>query len=235
MALDPAGFIAALRLHEKLVLLTLSERYGWLTRLRFDSAVAGSMLVELHLSGRIQITGKRFALVSGDPLGSPALDKVVEEIFRSVQSDRKPRIRRWVGRILKQRPCEEVFEQFMEQGVLRQRKVRRLGMFSVMRYAFEDTTVEEELRRALRPHLLYGSSADSRTAALIGLVDATGLLEYIVSLRELPRIAQNVKAMVKQTGETIAAVRRAIFLYRFLPYISAASSLAGLLFGILRW
>ena len=223
-----------MQMHEKLVLLALSKRYSWFTRLRFDSAVAGAMLVDLHFSGRIQITGKRFALVSGEPLGSPAIDRVLGEIFERVKPAGRPRISRWVRRLVKERPCRDVIEQFLEQGVVRVRKVRRFGIFTVTHYVFRDSTQQEQLPRALRPHVLYGSSADSRTAALIGLADATGLLEYIVSLRELGRSAQNVKAMVKLAGETIAAVRRAVYLHRFLPYISAAISLAGLLFGILR-
>lgn len=40
-----------LTLHQQLVLLTLRERYGLLSRLRFDSAVAGAILAELHFSG----------------------------------------------------------------------------------------------------------------------------------------------------------------------------------------
>ena len=54
MALDPAGFIAALRLHEKLVLLTLSERYGLFTRLGLDSTVGAALLAELHFTSRIR-------------------------------------------------------------------------------------------------------------------------------------------------------------------------------------
>ena len=234
MALDAGDSITSLRLHEKIALLTLSERYGWLTRLRFDSAVAGAMLVELHFSGRIQITGKRFALVSGERLGSPAIDRVLDDIFEWVIPTRSPRISRWVGRIIKGQPCRKVLEQFQEQGIVRLQKVRRFGLLSVKRHVLQDSAIEEQLPRALRPYVLYGSSTDSRTAALIGIADATGLLEYIVSLRELGRSAQNVKALIKQAGETIAAVRRAIYLYRFLPYVSAAVSLAGLLFGILK-
>ena len=234
MAMDPAGSIAALRLHERLVLLTLSERYGLFTRLGLDSSVSAALLAELHYSGRIRITGNRFALVSQEPLGSPVLDQAIKRLFERVKPNRTPRISRWVTKLIQMNPYESVIDQLLEQDFIRLDREYALGFWIREKYVFEDTAVEEELLRFLRPPLLYGSGSDSRTAALLGLAQAAGLLETLVPIRDLGRSRQNVKALVKQAGEVIAATRRAIYLYRLGPVITAVLSLAGMLFGILR-
>ncbi len=234
MALDPAGSIAALRLHEKLVLLTLSERYGLFTRLGLDSSVGAALLAELHFTGRIRITGKRFALVSQEPLGSPIPDRAIERIFERVKPNRTPRLNRWITKLIKISPYGSVISQLLEQDFIRLHREYALGFWIREKYVFEDSGVEEKLLRFLRRPLLYGSGADSQTAALLGLAQAAGLLEALVPIRDLGRSRQNMRALVKQAGEVIAAARQAIYLYRLGPVISAVLSVAGVLFGILR-
>jgi hypothetical protein len=97
----------------------------------------------------------------------------------------------------------------VDAGVLRREAHRVLWIFPADRYPAASTAPEAALRLALRAALLEGAAPDERTAALIGLLRACGLLDEVVPAEQ--RSAARARAEAIAGEQTVAkGVRGAI-------------------------
>lgn len=67
-------------------------------------------------------------------------------------------------------------QRLMDRGLITQEKRRVLGLFRTTRWPATDAAHEADLRRRIRAVLEDGAEPDPRTAAVIGLVYASGAM-----------------------------------------------------------
>ncbi|MEP7178969.1 MAG: GPP34 family phosphoprotein [Pseudonocardiales bacterium] len=170
-----------------------------------DCGLAGAVLLELTLAGRIDVVDGKISVLDAAPTGEQVTDIVLQRISTEGRS-RKPQW--WVGKLRsKIRPA--VLARLTERGVLRHAEHKVMGLFPVQRYPAVDSAVQTAARTRLDMAVVKGVQPDPRTAALASLLDACGLAKR--ASPDLDR--RQLRARMKQIDESQwagAAVRKAI-------------------------
>ncbi|MER6303663.1 GPP34 family phosphoprotein [Kitasatospora sp. NPDC001539] len=174
-------------LAEELMLLSLDDESG----VAKDSsgagwAVAGGLLADLALAGRVALDGGRISVTDRTPTGDPLLDERLERLVE------------WVGRKGPDRAkatdwltkdhataVRATVQRLCERGLVVEERHRLLGLFPVRRYPEADGSVERELRGRLTAVIRHHETPDVRTATLIALLHAARL--HGLAFADLPR------------------------------------------------
>ncbi len=200
-------------LAEDLLLLLLDDATGRPTAdsASLDYALAGALLLELALAGRIDVVpagARRATVVVRD--GDPVADDVLADVLRRVgeRSRRPEQLVPALSKGLRRR----LLARLAERGLVR-REARRV--LAVIRYDVWPATghgVEAALRGRLRDVLVAGATPDPRTAALVALLSSINAAHRVVG--ELDR---GSRAAVRARARAIAedawaaqAVQRAV-------------------------
>jgi hypothetical protein len=168
--------------------------------------LAGPVVTELLLQGAVRVT-ERGRLVAGHPTG----DELLDDVLLGIRASRPRPVTSWV-RALAGRSVDlhqRLARRLVHAGVLRQERRRLLGVLPVRRYVVADETVVEELRGRLRAGLLGQGALDPRTASLVGLVGACGLVDGLID-RDQRRAARRRAATIGAADPAGAAVSAAI-------------------------
>lgn len=185
---------------EDLLLLLLDDDSGKLTSTYLDIAIGGALLVELTLAGTVAVTEGHGlwsrdkvvatdAATPSDPLLADSLD-MVRLRDRSAQD--------LVGRLGKKRR-DPLLERLERRGVLRLEEDKVLGLFPRKRWPAIDSSHETDLRRHIGDALVRGLQPDERTAALIALLSALGVVSKVVDREGLS--ASEVKKRAKAVAQ----------------------------------
>ncbi|MCX5380883.1 GPP34 family phosphoprotein [Streptomyces sp. NBC_00091] len=163
-------------LAEEIMLLSLDDESGSAQQRQAASwAVAGGILLELVLAGRVSVDGKFLEMTDTAPTGDPLLDSRTALIEPWLLRGRgRRRVTAW---LTKDQPkaVTATLESLCARGVVVEEKHKALGMFPIRRYPEADGAVERELRDRLRAVVLDGAEPDVRTASLIALVHSAKL------------------------------------------------------------
>jgi hypothetical protein len=139
-----------------------------------DNGLGGALLLELALTGRVDVVDKRVVVLDRGHLGDPLLDENLDRIAAD-DKGRKPGY--WVSKFAQDaRP--RVLRKLVADGVLTMEKDRVLGVFPRTRYPAAlgaEPPVETDARQRMRAALVGDGPVESRTAALCALVAATDL------------------------------------------------------------
>ncbi|MFF5701303.1 GPP34 family phosphoprotein [Streptomyces sp. NPDC012794] len=209
----------AITLAEEVVLLSLDDESGS-TQQRQSAgwAVAGGLLLELVLEGKVSVTGKRLELTDDTPTGEPLLDSRTELIGTWLRQRAKHGVSEW---LTKDQPkaVPAAVARLCERGVVAEEKRKVLGVFPVRRYPEADGTVERELRDRLRAVVLDGAEPDTRTAGLIALIHSTKLhglafpdgprkpvAARMAEIAEGQWAAESVRAAIRDTQAAMVAI-----------------------------
>ncbi|MEU4566044.1 GPP34 family phosphoprotein [Micromonospora sp. NPDC023956] len=170
--------------------------------------LAGAVLLDLTLAGRIEVADDRVVVVDPSPLGQPTLDAALTRIGAEAKR-RRPKD--WITR-LSGDLRGPVLDELVEAGVLRREAGRVLGLFPRTRFP-STTGVEPAAEASARQRMHLAVATDgpvpARTAALVSLTRAVGLDRKL--FRDLPK--DQVKRRLKEIGEgswASAATRRAV-------------------------
>jgi hypothetical protein len=136
-----------------------------------DAAVAGAVLAELALSGRIDLDGTKVVAADTSPLGDEELDTALARIAGE-KKERKPEW--WVGKLNSGKLRQRLLSRLAERGVLSERQTKILGIFPSTRYPENDPGVEQEIRARVES-VLAGAEPDERVAMLIAVLHACKL------------------------------------------------------------
>lgn len=204
--------LADLRLHERALLLALHDERGTIHRAgMYAYAVAGGLLAELLLEGRIELVerkrGKPLVTVArATQVGDPVADELLERIRTA---KRRAPLDRWVGRVAgSARLKHRVAVQLARKGVLRQEEERVLLLFRRKIYPEIDPAPERQLIASLREALLGDSDqVEQRTAILAVLGWHAGLLRSALDRKELKGRKQRVEALAR--GDAVADATKA--------------------------
>ncbi|MFI5697126.1 GPP34 family phosphoprotein [Kribbella sp. NPDC051586] len=177
-----------------------------------DYALAGAVLIELTLQGKLDITSQgsgekpgRLKVVNGAPTGDPILDERLSYVFG--KPGKKPKDQ--IGALSK-RLRDQLLIRLAERGVLEQEEGRVLGLFPVTRWPAKDARHEAEVRAQLQSVLTQGMAPDQRTGALIALLSALNVVPKVVTDAVDKRALQQRAKEIAESDWAADAVKRAV-------------------------
>ncbi len=203
-----------LTLSEELLLISLREKkdgLGFSAGFELPYALAGAILLELYLGNRVRLEGKKVVVCNPTPTGSGLADELLEKIA----SSRKPKkAAAWIesfgehGKKLEKAAASSL----VAQGILREEEKRFLWVIPYTGYAAADTSARFALKQRLRGLVLGGEKADEHSLALLSLVRAAGLLDYVFTKDEMRRAKRRVEELVKDEaiGQAVAEALEAV-------------------------
>ncbi|WP_433089218.1 GOLPH3/VPS74 family protein [Dactylosporangium sp. CA-052675] len=186
--------------------------------LRLNYGLAGAVLLDLALAGRVDIAEDRVAVRDATPTGDP----VADEALARIAAEEKPRkADAWI-QPLADGLRAKVLDRQIEAGVLRKEQDRVLWVFPRTRFASAtgsqpaaETAVRAELTAAIDGNGDEDGEVPARAAALIGLVQVSGLAEEVFPGRAREELQGRLDAItagnraadaVRQTVRRIQAV-----------------------------
>lgn len=141
-----------------------------------DPALAGALLGELALDGRITIANGQVFLADDRPRQDPVADRILNEV---VQRGDGHAARAWV-RFLAPRVRHQVGERLVNAGTVRRDRARRLNLRTTVRWPGVDPN-RVAVPRVVLTTLLERTDEplDTRTAMLAVLVRSGGVLRVL--------------------------------------------------------
>lgn len=185
-----------LSIPEEILLLSLDDEKGTpvdVPAIQIDCAIAGAILMDLALRGRIDTGLAELFTVSTEPTGDPLLDEVLECIV----ADPEPHDAAYWVQVLSHRSGDyrdQIAERLVEAKILKRVEERLLWFFGSRRYPQIDGGEEREVKRRIVNVLLDDGLPDPRDIVILTLADTCGVLDRILSAREL----KNVEGRLRQ-------------------------------------
>ncbi len=177
-----------------------------------DYALAGAVLVELTMLGRLDIAGDgeevkrgRLKVLDATPTG----DAILDERLAYVADKPGKRPKDQIGRLSK-KLREQLLARLAERGVLTADEDKVLGIFPVTRWPAEDGRHEAEVRSALESVLKIGTSPDQRTGALIAVLSALNVVPKIVTDAVDKKALKQRAKEIAESDWAADAVRKAV-------------------------
>lgn len=195
-------------LAEELVLLAYDDNGAARgTGTNLDYGLAGALLHELSMAGRIEVAGKHVAVVDPTPTG----DTLVDAALSRIAGDPKRRTpKAWVTRLAKH-ARQPVLDRLVAAGVLRRETDKLLWVFPRTRYPTQggvQPPAKADARQRIRAAVTTTGPVDARTTALGGLVGALGWGRRV--LPDLPKKQVKAELATMQKASWVAtAVRKA--------------------------
>jgi hypothetical protein len=163
---------------------------------RLDFALAGAVLLELALDGRIDVLPgrpRKAAVVVVD--SRPVEDELLDGALRQVDRRRKPAHQ--LVPVLNKGLRERLIARGERSGSLRAERGRVLGLIPVERWPAADSTRRRDVLQRLSDVLVRGASPDPRTSALVALLASIKAAHVVVG--PLPRAER--KAVDRRASE----------------------------------
>jgi hypothetical protein len=172
-------------------------------------ALGGAQLLELSLAGRVTVDPESVAVLDAKPIGDPELDELLAKIVSTRDQPRRPG--HWVMR-RKSKAVPLYMRRLVHTGALSSRRIRILGLIPRRIFPIVDQWLHAQAREEIEAALADPAPPEARTAALIGLVSATGLADRLIadagSRERAARIASD-DAVASAVGRAVGAVRPA--------------------------
>lgn len=185
-------------LAEEIVLLTLDDESGHelgRTGMAAGLALAGAVLMELSLAGRVDTDGHHLLLPSAAPTGVPVLDSSLRLLTQETPADSRAALMLLLREGYSRR--EAVLDGLVAMGLLRRESGRFLRLFSGRYPKVAGRRETDEVRRRLRALAFSQDIPDPRDALLFGLVRSAGLLRLLFSDDELDTVRNRIDLVVK--------------------------------------
>lgn len=227
-----------LPLAAELLLLVLDDDEGkpMVDSTKRKAGVAGAAVLQLVLDGVLDLgpgdpKGARLVAVPGaaEP-PSPALAEARDRAIDQKPKDAVARIggaSDWKGRADDLQ--DAVLAELADSGVLERVERTRLGLFTSKRWQLLRPEVEAEVTRRIAA-VLDGAAPDARTAALLALANAVGVLPKVFPDRDKKAMKQRAKQVEQLSwggeavSQAITEVQSAVVVAVMVPAIVAGSS-----------
>jgi Golgi phosphoprotein 3 GPP34 len=177
-----------------------------------DYSLAGAVLIELTLLGRVDIAlagddvkEGRLKLLDTSSTGDAILDERLAMLAE--KSGQKPKN---LMSKLSKKLRDQVLARLVERGVLEADKGRVLGLFPVTRWPAKDARHEAEVRTALESVLKLGTQPDERTAALIALLNALNVVPKVITDAVDKKALKRRAKEIAESEWAAEAVRKAV-------------------------
>ncbi|MFZ0390162.1 MAG: GPP34 family phosphoprotein [Calditrichia bacterium] len=219
----------SLHLYEEIMLLALRDKKGTVATDYSEYAVAGAIIAELLLDGRISVDDswrKRVNLNDPSPTGDPVIDEVIEKI---AGAKRRASLKTWISRIAGIKKLRhKVARHLCNRGILRNGEDKVLLLFTRKIYPEINPEPERQIIERMRKAIFTDTGeVEGRTAVLISLAKGADLLKQPFSRKELKPRKKRIEQIVngdmtgKATKEVIEACQAAVFIAAVMPAIAA--------------
>ena len=187
-----------LRFAEEIVLLLLSDDDGRFARVpswSLEYSLAGAVLMDLALEGRIDTDLDKLVLVDATPVGDSLLDPTLAEIAEGAERD----TRFWVEHVANRAYAvrDESLSRLIAHGILESRDDRFLWVFQSRRYPTVDGQAEREVKLRIMEVLFSDTIPDPRDVVIICLADACGIFKGLLSRQELTQASNRIEQVRK--------------------------------------
>jgi Golgi phosphoprotein 3 len=199
-----------LTLADEIVVLMLDDETGAIKPLCAsfaNVAVAGGILMELSLLGRIDTDLTSLYVVDPNPAGDELLDQALQEIAAEhPHQGSKSWIRHFAFH--KGDLTTGVLERLVQAGILRAEERRFLWMFSRRAYPQNTGREEREAKARLLAVIFNDEIPSPRDTLLLSLADSSGVLDAILSADELRKASQRIEQIValEEIGRAVKGV-----------------------------
>jgi len=217
-----------LPLHEEVLLLALRDDEGTVASgTMYQYAVAGAILSELMLQGRIAVDDsgrKKLAkVIDPRPTGAPLLDECLDKIAAT----RPKPLDDWVGKFANIKNLKHrVAVRLCDRGILREEEGKILLVFTRTIYPETDPRPEQEIVERLRRAVFTDTrDLDPRTVVLVSLANSAGILKVVFDKKELKRRKERLEQVIngelmgKAAQEAIQAMEAAVMVAVIIPAV----------------
>ncbi|GGO13217.1 hypothetical protein GCM10010116_26630 [Microbispora rosea subsp. aerata] len=210
-----------LTIAEEVLLLGYREDTGKpiIGSVELDCALAGALLAELAVRGRVDLDGAKVVPVDRTPMGDEELDTTLTRI---AEEPRPRKAEWWVGKLRAGKLRKRLLTRLAARGVLSEQEGKILGIFPTTRYPELDPSPEQGVRERVR-NVLAGAEPDEHTAVLIAVLHAAKL--------DRKAFPDAPKSRIKEIAEghrTAEAVRKTIAsVHAAVATAAAAAAIAG--------
>ncbi len=211
---------------EELLLLALHDTDGTiLPGTAVQQGLAAGVLAELLLGGRLRLESSKQLVSMQDP--TPTGNAVIDEcLLRIRESRRRRRLQTWVQSLVNRGDLRHaVARGLARQGILRIEEDKVLLIFTRKIYPEVDHLPERALIERLRQVIFHDGEVDPRSAIILSLADATGILPHIFDKKLLENRKKRIKEITSgnfagaAAEEAIAAMHAAVFATTIVPVI----------------
>lgn len=205
-----------LNLIEDFLLISLDDEKGRfiLDTTYVDNGLAGAVMLELALNGKIELRDNRIHLINSDPLGNLILDQAMQAI-NNEKKDRK--VSFWIGALNANASNIKhvTLKNLTEKGIISKQEGKTLWVFSYNKYPTKDALPENEVRSRLNNIVLDKMEPTPKCLMLLNLIDVCELSDEVFRTKEVRKAAKNkIRELTKSrsdiTDQTTLEVQTAI-------------------------
>lgn len=188
-----------LRFAEEVMLLLLHDADGRFARVpgwQVGYALAGAVLMDLALAGRIDTDRWKLFVTDPTPTGDALLDHTLDAIARSPERHEP---RHWVEAASKNASAirQQALERLVARGILKRQRERVLWVFGSRRYPVVDGAAEREVKLRVLDVLLGDDIPHPRDVVIICLAHACGLFPSLLDKTQLARAFPRIEQVRK--------------------------------------
>ena len=179
---------------EEIMLLLLEDEDGKIVHVPdhyLRCVLSGAVLMDLALMGKVDTDLDTLVVIDSEPIGDILLDPVLERI---TEEGGEHDAQYWVEHCqdLSGEIRENALARLCEKGILRQEDDLFLWVFKSRRYPLVDGVADREVKLRIMSILFSDEIPDPRDIAIIGLMNAGGLFQYLLSEREMKGVAERI-------------------------------------------
>lgn len=185
--------------YETLFLMAVDDAEGDLLESSIENlepALAGAVLVELVLCGRITLENDRVAVVNSTQAGNPILDHALDNIINTTSVTRSRKVKYWINALTYASLRSDIGQYLVEKGVLTRQKKHLL---LVVPYEGE-VSAKYALKNRLREVVLAGAFAGQAEAIQLALLYYSDLLTLVFTPGERKAAARKAQALITEEG-----------------------------------
>ena len=212
-------------LYEEIMLLALRDEQGTIATGFVEQSVAGAILAELLLEGRISVDDskkQRVSLNNDQASGDPVIDECLEKMSAS---KKQVSLKNWVHKLASIKDLRhKVALQLCERRILRADEDKILLLFTRRIYPEVNSTPERKIIERMRKALFSdGRNLDARTVVLISLANGSDILSHTFGRKKLKSRKKRIEQITqgnltgKATQEVIAACQTALIVAAIMP------------------
>lgn len=184
-----------LRFSEEIMLLLLDDKGGRfidVPTLSLEYALAGAVLMDLALEGRIDTDPEQLFVIDPSPIGDDLLDPVLARI---VQSGEAHDARYWIKQTVADAEAirEGSLARLVARGILHREEDRFMWVLRTRRYPIDDYQAVREVKLRIMGVILSEEIPDARDIIIISLADVCRIFEGLMSGRELKSAAARIE------------------------------------------
>jgi golgi phosphoprotein 3 len=199
-----------LTLADEIVVLMLNDADGEIDQRNVaiaHVAVAGGVVMELALQGRIDTDLASLFVVDPTPTGDSLLDAILREI--EAEPERQPSAW-WIDQVSTRHNdlVGRVLGRLVTAGILREEERHFLWVFSRRAYPTVSGQEEREAKGRLMSVLFNDEVPDPRDTLLLGLAKSTGVLSAMLTEEELDKASRRIDEVValEEIGRSVGLV-----------------------------